>query len=1141
MECHPDTSRSTLPLGLAVFAVLLFGALVGPRAATAQQTAELSFPLSVSTDAGGGQELLLGLDPAATAGIDTSLGESEQPPLPPSDIFDARLVDDDVPPSGFGEGLTSDFREGTSSFVGTKEHEIQIQPDSGATEVTIGWELPAGVSGTLTDVITDGGLVDAEMQGSGTHTFTNIDVTKLYVTISYTGTSNASPEATGDEYSMLQDSTLSITDPADGVLANDMDPDGDGLSASLVSAPSEGSLSLNSDGTFEYVPNSGFSGADSFVYEAADGNGGTDTASVALSIVPADGSPAVQVPVTVSTDDGDSQELSLGLAPGATIGIDPSFGESEQPPSPPSDIFDARLIDDDLPGSGMGEGLLTDIRSGSEDFTGTKQHEIQVQPGDGAGSVTVAWALPSGVTGRLQDVVTEGDILDEPMTGSGSFTFENLNVTALYVTLEYGPPNTPPNAAADNYTAPEGEVLQVDAAEGVLANDTDAEGDPLSASVVSGPSDGVLTLDSDGSFSYGPDAGFTGSDSFTYQVSDGRGGTAQATATIAVQPQQDAAVSVPLTVTADTMSTQLTLGLDPAASAGIDVGFGEQQQPPVPPSDAFDARLIDDDLSAVPDTAFGEGLLADIREGATDFVGTKVYQVQVQPGGAADEVTFAWTLPPGVDGTLEDVVTDGEQVSVPLSGSGSYTLTNLNITELYVTLEYALGNVPPTVATPLPNDTLQTPGPPLQVTGIEGVFTDPNDDPLAVAATSSDPGVVEVGSESSSPLLLQPGQAGSAQVSVTASDPDGASATDTFTVVVEDRPANQEVPDRQANAVVNMGDSTSVGFGDTGVGAAFQGVESDGVVEVRFYTDSTLGTPGAEQEVQPTDSFQNESRYRWDINNQGVTFETVNVAFGLDNPNVVGVGEPDSVTIIQDDEGGGFEPVPTVFVGGDTPASDDDALVAQGLTGLSTFKFASDDADNPLPVEITHFAARLNDGAALLQWRTASETNNSGFEVQHKGPDAGQYTEAGFVESKVDGGTSTEPTSYRFEVSELAAGTHRFRLRQVDIDGTGSPSKSVSVTVKMEETLRLMPPSPNPVRSNAQVRFGVQKAGEATVSLYNVLGQRVVRLYRDRPTPGEMQTVRLGSRQISDLPSGVYFVRLEAQGMVRTRRMVVVQ
>ncbi len=78
-----------------------------------------------------------------------------------------------------------------------------------------------------------------------------------------------------------------------------------------------------------------------------------------------------------------------------------------------------------------------------------------------------------------------------------------------------------PVANADNYDVTENTPLTVNAFAGVLANDTDADGDQLTASLVSGPSDGTLQLNPDGSFTYTPNTGYTGTDSFEYQDSDG--------------------------------------------------------------------------------------------------------------------------------------------------------------------------------------------------------------------------------------------------------------------------------------------------------------------------------------------------------------------------------------------------------------------------------------------------------------------------------------------------------------------------------------------------------------------------------------------------------------------------------------------
>jgi hypothetical protein len=159
--------------------------------------------------------------------------------------------------------------------------------------------------------------------------------------------------------------------------------------------------------------------------------------------------------------------------------------------------------------------------------------------------------------------------------------------------------------------------------------------------------------------------------------------------------------------------------------------------------------------------------------------------------------------------------------------------------------------------------------------------------------------------------------------------------------------------------------------------------------------------------------------------------------------------------------------------------------------------------------------------------------------VQHRSPDADGYTEVGYVESKADGGTTAQPTSYRYEIPDLAPGTHQFRLRQLDTDGTGHLSEAVSFTLGMDRPLRLSGPSPNPVRAGATLRFGVQNPGTATVVLYNVLGQRIATLYEGTPPSEEMQTIRLDSQTLAGVSSGMYFVRLEANGASTTRRVTI--
>src|SRR5436190_1073432 len=103
--------------------------------------------------------------------------------------------------------------------------------------------------------------------------------------------------------------------------------------------------------------------------------------------------------------------------------------------------------------------------------------------------------------------------------------------------------DAPVTANDDNYTTPEDTQLTV-TAPGVLANDSDVDGDALSTILVTGPSHGTLTLNGDGSFSYLPALNFNGVDTFTYRATDDQAQSGIATATITVTPTNDAPVAV---------------------------------------------------------------------------------------------------------------------------------------------------------------------------------------------------------------------------------------------------------------------------------------------------------------------------------------------------------------------------------------------------------------------------------------------------------------------------------------------------------------------------------------------------------------------------------------------------------------------
>ena len=160
------------------------------------------------------------------------------------------------------------------------------------------------------------------------------------------------------------------------------------------------------------------------------------------------------------------------------------------------------------------------------------------------GDALTAMLVDPPVQGTVS-LAADGSFVYTPVANdSGTVTFsyrlsdgEELSNVAI-VTIELRAVNDAPVAAGDAYYGLADQTLQVSAAHGLLANDADVEGDPLTVQLVDRPAQGTLNLAADGSFSYVPPAGFTGSVSFTYRASDGRSVSPVATARIAINSLQ---------------------------------------------------------------------------------------------------------------------------------------------------------------------------------------------------------------------------------------------------------------------------------------------------------------------------------------------------------------------------------------------------------------------------------------------------------------------------------------------------------------------------------------------------------------------------------------------------------------------------
>jgi large repetitive protein len=347
--------------------------------------------------------------------------------------------------------------------------------------------LPAGLSIDPVTGIISGIIEPAASQLNGgvytvTVTATDSDGATVSSTFIWTIT-NPGPVAEDDISSTNEDTPVTIP-----VLLNDTDPDSDTLTVTAASAVN-GTVTINPDGTIEYRPNPNFNGTDTVTYTISDGNGGTTSATVAVTVNPVNDAPTTLA--LPNLFDSNSETVSVPVGP-AFIDLD---GDTL--------TFAA---------TGLPAGLSIDPATGL--VSGT------VSPTASAGGPTN--------NGVYTVTVTASD-------GNGGTVSSTFTWTIS---------NTPPLAVDDSYTTNEDTPITLT----VLANDTDPDGNPATPiQIVSATAtNGTATVNPDGTINFVPIPDFNGTATVTYTISDGLGGFSTAIATIVIAPINDAPDANPL-------------------------------------------------------------------------------------------------------------------------------------------------------------------------------------------------------------------------------------------------------------------------------------------------------------------------------------------------------------------------------------------------------------------------------------------------------------------------------------------------------------------------------------------------------------------------------------------------------------------
>jgi hypothetical protein len=206
-------------------------------------------------------------------------------------------------------------------------------------------------------------------------------------------------------------------------------------------------------------------------------------------------------------------------------------------------------------------------------------------------------------------------------------------------------------------------------------------------------------------------------------------------------------------------------------------------------------------------------------------------------------------------------------------------------------------------------------------------------------------------------------------------------------------------------------------------------------------------------------------------------------------------------------------------------------------------------AGTPLPVELTSFTATINERGVTLNWQTATEVNNYGFEVERIIKNSKlknqNWETIGFVKGK---GNSNSLKEYSFTDKLLNLNIDldlNYRLKQIDNDGQFTYSEVVEVTFNLQHsTYELYQNYPNPFNPETKIKFSLPNGNShsfVTLKVYDILGNEVSTLLNDYKEPGLHEVNFNASSAAGGLSTGVYFYRLQSGSFIETKKLLLVK
>jgi len=187
-----------------------------------------------------------------------------------------------------------------------------------------------------------------------------------------------------------------------------------------------------------------------------------------------------------------------------------------------------------------------------------------------------------------------------------------------------------------------------------------------------------------------------------------------------------------------------------------------------------------------------------------------------------------------------------------------------------------------------------------------------------------------------------------------------------------------------------------------------------------------------------------------------------------------------------------------------------------------------------VPVELAGFSASVKENDVILNWQTATELNNSGFDIERLRANEA-WEKIGFVNGN---GTSAETHNYTFEDNDVSAGIYSYRIKQIDYNGTFEYFElNQVIEISSPRNFSLLQNYPNPFNPSTTIKYIVSQKSFVTITIFNTIGEEILTLLNEEKEAGSYEV----NFDAAGFTSGIYYYKLQTDDFVQTKKMILLQ